>query len=136
MATERQYVIDEAEKKTMSGIHPVHRVVTTTKTVPEVRQHINAVVQARKGVIAHFDGNVIVCDFGSLMKSKLLGELWVSKSTLPARATILLARTDDGETQGTLDVVDTHRYRFKVGFVKKYQDALRELANSILLGLP
>ena len=92
-------------------------------------------LQTLRGRIAHSDDRSIECDFGSLLKSRLLGEFWVSKSTLPKRATIELKEAENGATTITLVVRDTHKYGVKWGYVKKYEKALEELADSIMSGI-
>jgi len=106
--------------------------MTVTKTVPEVRESIIKILPVLGGRIAQADGRSIQCDFGSLLKSRLLGEFWVSASTLPKRATIGLQDAENGGTKITVDVRDTHKYGLKLGFVKKYEKALEELADTIM----
>jgi hypothetical protein len=116
----------------MSEVNPVHRETTVTKTVSEVRDIITSRLQFLKGKIVMSDDMSMECDFGSLLKSRLLGEFWVSKSTLPKKAMINLKDAESGHTLITLDMRDTHKYGVKWGYVKKYEKALEELADSIL----
>ena len=119
----------------MSGVNPVHREVTVKTNISEVRQSIMGTLQALRGRTANSGDGSIECDFGSLLKSRLLGELFVSKSTLPKRATLELKEAKTGGTTITLDVRDTHKLGIKVGYIKKYEQALEELADSILAGV-
>ena len=116
----------------MSEVNPVHRETTVTRGVSEVRDMITSRLQFLKGKIVRSDGTSIECDFGSLLKSRLIGEFWVSKSTLPKKAMIGLKDAESGHTRITLDLLDTHKYGVKLGYVKKYEKALEELADSIL----
>ncbi len=116
----------------MSRVNPVHREVIVTKSISEVLQNIMGTLQALRGKIAHSDDRRIECDFGSLLKSRLLGEFWVSKSTLPKRVTIELKEVENGNIAIIFDVRDTHKYGILWGCVKKYEKALEELADSIL----
>lgn len=118
----------------MSGVNPVHRETTVKKNLSEVKDIITSRLQLLKGKVVRSDDTSIECDFGSLLKSRLLGEFWVSKSTLPKKAVINLQDAENGDTRITLDVRDTHKYGVKWGYVKKYQKALEELADSILSG--
>jgi hypothetical protein len=119
----------------MSGIMPVQSVITTTKDFDAVRRHISSVVQSRRGSIVEFDERRVVCDFGSLKKSRLVGEFWVSKETLPARATILMRPGPNGGTQVKVEVVDTHKLGLKAGFVRKYEEALKDISNLLVFGM-
>ena len=119
----------------MGGINPVHREVTVAKTISEARQSIMATLQMLRGKVATFGDSSIECDFGSLLKSRLIGEFWVSKATLPKRATITLKQAESGATAITVDVRDTHKYGVKWGYETKYEQALGELADSILNGI-
>jgi hypothetical protein len=116
----------------MRGVNPVHRETTVIKPVSEVREIIALRLQVLKGKIVRSDHVSIECDFGSLLKSRLLGEFWVSNSTLPKRAMINLKDAESGHTHVRLDVRDTHKYGATWGYVKKYEKALEELADSIL----
>ncbi len=119
----------------MSGVNQVHKEMTVKKTVSEVRDTITSRVQFLKGRIAQHNDMSIECDFGSLLKSRLLGEFWVSKSTLPQKAIINLEDAQNGRTRITIDIRDSHKYGVKSGYIKKYERALEELADSILSGL-
>ena len=84
------------------------------------------------GRIVRSESNTIVCDFGSLLASRLVGEFWVSKATLPKQASIQMQAASDGGTLLVLDIKDTHKFGFKLGYEKKYEEALQELSESIL----
>jgi hypothetical protein len=68
------------------------------------------------------------------LKSKLLGELFVLVETLPKKEVINFLETENNSKQISIEVKDTHKYGFKSNFVKKYEQALRDLANSISFG--
>ncbi len=119
----------------MSKVKPVHKEMTVEKNISEIRDIITAKLQTLKGKFAQSEDTRIECDFGSLLKSRLMGEFWVSKSTLPKKAIIKLDSAETGGTKITLDIQDTHKYGLKLGFVKKYEEALTELSDSILSGL-
>lgn len=116
----------------MSKVKQIHNEIIVEQSASEVRNIITAKLQSLKGKIVQSDDRRIECDFGSLMKSRLIGEFWVSKSTLPKKAIIELGNTEGGGTKVTLDVQHTHKFGFKMGFVKKYEEALKELSDSIL----
>ena len=116
----------------MSKVKPIHNEVSVKKNIPEIRDIITEKLQTLNGKIVQSGDSRIECDFGSLMKSRLVGEFWVSKSTLPKKAIIKLSQLEGGRTKITLDIHDTHKLGFKRGFVKKYEKALSELADSIL----
>ncbi|MFA5875952.1 MAG: hypothetical protein WC901_04665 [Candidatus Margulisiibacteriota bacterium] len=116
----------------MSEVSPVHREMIVKKSVSEVTAIIISRLQLLKGNIVRSDGTIIECDLGSLVKSRLLGEFFVSKSTLPKKAMISFKDAEGGDTQVTLDVRDAHKYGVKWGYVKKYEKALEGVADSIL----
>lgn len=115
----------------MSKVEPVHRELTVEKNALDVRNAILARLPALDGRVVHADGNSIECDFGSLLQSRLIGEFWVSKSILPKKAVIKMQAASGG-TAVSLDIRDTHKYGLKWGFVKKYEEALEELCESLL----
>ena len=119
----------------MSGVSPIHREMTVQKTVSEVRDIIMSKLQLLNGKVVESTDKSIECDFGSLLKSRLLGEFWISKSTLPKKVIINLEHVENAGTRITLDVRDTHKYGVKWGYVKKYEKALEELSDSILSAL-
>ena len=121
--------------KQMSGVTPVHREMTVREAVSEVRSVITAKLVLLEGKIVLSDDADIECDFGSLLWSRLLGKLWVSNSALPKKATIKIEDAQNGLTRITIDVRDTHWEEVKLGYVRKYEQALEELSDSILSGL-
>jgi len=116
----------------MSAVRPVHRELTVGKDLPEVSNAILKRMQALDGKVVRAEDNIIECDFGSLLQSRVIGEFWVSKSTLPKKAIIKMQTASGGGTMVILDIKDTHKYGFKWGFVQKYVEALEELAESLL----
>ena len=119
----------------MSKINPVLREVVVPKSISEVRETLMAILPRLNENIEHSDEKIIECNFGSLLKSRLIGEFWVSKSTLPKKAIIQLQYSEHSGTTIILRVIDTHKYGVKLGFVKKYEQALEELLDSILSAL-
>ncbi len=116
----------------MSAVKPVHRELTTGRDISAVRTALLQRVQMLDGRIVRSDDNSIVCDFGSLLQSRLVGEFWVSKAALPKQALIQMQVASGGGTLLVLDIKDTHRFGFKWGFVTKYEEALQELSEFIL----
>jgi len=116
----------------MSGVKPVHKELTVGKDIPDIRAALLKRVQMLSGRVVGSENNSIVCDFGSLLQSRLVGEFWVSKATLPKQAVIQMQAASGGGTMLVLDIKDTHKYGFKWGFEKKYEEALQELSESIL----
>lgn len=116
----------------MSEVRPVHKELTVGKELPEVSDAILKRVIMLDGRVARLENNTLECNFGSLLQSRLVGEFWVSKATLPKQALIRMEASDNGGTRLVLDIKDTHNYGFKWGFVTKYEEALEELAGFIL----
>jgi hypothetical protein len=119
----------------MSEVTPVHKELTIAKDIPTLRLALLKQVQTLKGRLARSEGaeaDTIVCDFGSLLASRLIGEFWVSKATLPKQAVIQLQPDSRAGTRLVLDIQDTHKFGFKLGYVQKYEAALRELSEAIL----
>jgi len=116
----------------MSEVTPVHQELTVARDISDLRLALQQRVQALNGRIVPSEGNSIVCDFGSLFQSRMIGEFWVSKATLPKQAVIQLQAASGGGTRLVLDIKDTHKYGFKLGYVKKYEEALQELSESLL----
>ena len=58
----------------MSGLNPVHREVTVTRPILEVRQKIMGKLQTLGGKMGLSQGGSIEFEFGSLLISKLLGQ--------------------------------------------------------------
>ena len=119
----------------MSEVKQIHNEIIVEQSASEVRSIITEKLQSLKGKIVQSDDRRIECDFGSLSKSRLIGEFWVSKSTLPKKAIIELDNVEGGDTKVTLNVQHTHKFGLKMGFVKKYEEALMELSDSILSGV-
>ncbi|MGD2251350.1 MAG: hypothetical protein PVF70_00375 [Anaerolineales bacterium] len=97
----------------MSGVKPVHQELVVDKSSTEIRHTLTTRLQDLGGKVTRSDERRIECDFGSLWKSRLLGEFFVSKSTLPKKAIITLEDTASGNARIMLDVVDTHKYGVK-----------------------
>ncbi len=116
----------------MSAVRPVHKELTVGGKLPEVSHAILKRVRELNGKVLRSDDNTFECDFGSLLQSRLIGEFWVSKATLPKKAVIILQASSNGGTQIKLDITDTHKYGFKLGYITKYEEALQELAESLL----
>jgi hypothetical protein len=135
-AYQRQHDAFEAlcsrKDKPLSGVKPLHQQKVLDKPSAEIRHTLTSRLQDLGGKVTRSDERRIECDFGSLLKSRLLGEFFVSKSTLPKEAIITLEDTASGKVRITLDIVDTHKYSVKWGYVKKYEQALEELASSIM----
>ncbi len=115
----------------MSGVQPVHRELIVGRDMPAVQAALLQRVKMLDGRLVRTEANSIVCDFGSLLQSRLVGEFWVSKATLPKQAIIQMQATDGG-TRLVLDIKDTHKFGFKWGFEKKYEEALQELSEYLL----
>jgi hypothetical protein len=115
----------------MSSITPVHRELTVDRDLPAVHAALLERVKMLAGRLVRSEANSIVCDFGSLLQSRLLGEFWVSKATLPKQA-IIQMQAASGGTHLVLDIKDTHMFGFKWGFEKKYEEALQELSGHLL----
>lgn len=117
----------------MSKVPPVTKTFIVAQSLAEVMSTLLNRLRELGGRIAHSDESSIRCDFGSLLKSRLLGEFFVDKSVLPKRVEIQAERKGPRQTEVRLLVVDTHKYGFKLGYTAKFIDALEELAESIAL---
>jgi len=115
----------------MSSVTPIHKELTVGRDLPAVQAALLQRVKMLDGHLVRSEENSIVCEFGSLLQSRLVGEFWVSKATLPKQAIIQLQPASGG-TLLVLDIKDTHKFGFKWGFEKKYQEALQELSEYIL----
>jgi len=115
----------------MSAIQPVHQELTVGKDVPTVRAALLDRIKMLDGQLIRSESNILICDFGSLLQSRLVGEFWVSKATLPKQAVIQMQSANSG-TRLVLDIKDIHKFGFKWGFEKKYAEALLELSEYIL----
>jgi len=100
-----------------------------------VQSSIDAALQTLDGRLTRSETNHVEYDLGSLLRSRFLGEFWVSRSTLPKKAIIQWESAESG-TQIQVWVVDTHRFGFKWGFVDKYEIALSEVADAIVAAIP
>jgi hypothetical protein len=116
----------------MSAVKPVHQELIVSRDIPAIRAALLKRVQILHGKVVPSEDNSIVCDFGSLLQSRLVGEFWVSKATLPKQAVIQLQAAGAGATRLVLDIKDTHKFGFKWGFEQKYEEALQELSQAIL----
>ncbi|HVM71212.1 MAG TPA: hypothetical protein VMT91_05600 [Anaerolineales bacterium] len=116
----------------MSEVNPVHQELTVGKELSDVRAGLLKRVQMLGGSVVSLEGNTLICNFGSLLQSRLIGEFWVSKATLPKQATLQMQAAGGGGTTLVLDIKDTHKFGFKLGYVKKYEEALQELAENLL----
>ena len=115
----------------MGKITSAKKELTFSKPVSDAKDIILTKLAQLKGNIVQSDETQIECEFGSHLKSKLLGELFVSGETLPKKALIKFTETENNETHISIRVTDTHKFGFKAGFVNKYEQALKELAESI-----
>lgn len=113
-------------------VTPVKKELNVKKGLEEVRLVILKQLETMKGKIVKSEIDYIESDFGSLFNSRIIGEFWVSKKTLPKKTHIHLVRVDNNNTRVEIIIVDTHKYGTKVGYVKKYENALEELADSII----
>ena len=119
----------------MSTVPPVHKELTIATAESDLRTALLKRVQMLGGRIVPSEGigdNTIICDFGSLLQSRLIGEFWVSKATLPKQAVIQLQPASGGGTRLVLDVKETHKFGVKWGYEKKYEEALQELSEHLL----
>jgi hypothetical protein len=118
----------------MSEITPVKKEVTINKPTSNAKEIIITKLLQLKGKVVRNDDTQIECEFGSHIKSKLLGELFVSGETLPKKAIIYFTVKENDSTQISIEVTDRHKFGFKAGLIKKYEQALQDLANSIAIG--
>jgi hypothetical protein len=115
----------------MSQVAPIQKEWRIHRNIDEVNSALVKALKAMNGRVKVSGPTLIQCDFGSLVQSRLFGEFWVSRETLPKRAEIHLEPLGESETGLKLMVKDTHKYGFKAGYVNKYRQALQELADSI-----
>jgi hypothetical protein len=109
----------------MGSVDPVEKEFIVNKNIESVRNSILNRLGTMKGKIVISDDNYIECDFGSLLKARLLGEFFVSKETLPRKAEINLEDMNNSETKLRIFIKDTHQYGIKTGYIKKYEKALK-----------
>lgn len=119
----------------MSEIAPVHRAMIVKKSTAEAESLIRTRIQQLNGKVVRSDSKSIECDFGSLLKSRLFGEFFVSTSTLPKKAVVTFEDGGDGQSKITVVVRDRHKYGLKLGYVKKYETALLQLSESLLASI-
>jgi hypothetical protein len=116
----------------VSGIEPVERRWRVNMSLDEARSALAKTLEFLKGRRDMKSGGVYIeYNFGSLLKSRFLGEFWVSRETLPKKAEIHLERINESQTEVRLLIRETHKYAFKSGFIDKYKRALQELADAI-----
>ncbi|WP_321421369.1 hypothetical protein [uncultured Methanobacterium sp.] len=108
------------------GVNPVNRELVVNKDIGNVRIDLVKGLKSMKGKITTSDENFIECDFGSLFKSRMLGEFFVNKNTLPRRALINLEKAGENRTMVKIFIKDTHKYGVKIGYNGKYEEALRD----------
>lgn len=116
-------------------VKPIERELTVGKSIREVKSNIITQLEIMKGKIIKSDKNYIECDLGSLLRSRLIGEFWVSKNTLPKKVEIRLELINKNETKVKIFVRETHKYGLKTGYVKKYEQALQEVSDSIIAAI-
>lgn len=115
----------------MSKIKPFHEEIFVNYSIAEAKEAVLSNLLQLNGKVVKNDKNLIECHFGSTLKSKLIGELWVKKETLPKKAIINFEDAGNQKSRITLDITDSHKFGFKTGFVKKYEESLEELAEMI-----
>jgi hypothetical protein len=120
----------------MSGVEVAYRAVTTPQPASVVQSALVTAAEALGGRVAVSESNRLDFDLGSLAKSRLIGEFWVSGSTLPKRVTARWETVDAGGTRLEVWVADTHQLGVKWGYVGKYEQALREVADRIVVAVP
>lgn len=97
---------------------------------------LRAVVIRLNGTIVSEDDQFITVHFGSLSKSRLFGEFWVSGRTLSSCAQLEVCEEDStGVFLIRILVVDRHRWGLKWGYVNKYQQSLQDTANALVEGI-
>ena len=116
----------------MSDVTPVVKELITRKTIEDARMAIIRQLEAAGGKIIKSDEAYIECDFGSLLLSRIIGEFWVPRNMLPKKAEIHLEPTENNGTKVKILIRDTHKYGIILGYVKKYENALQDVADSVL----
>ena len=117
-------------------IPPVERWVEVGSDPQQVVDTLRAVVLQLNGRIVSEDDRLIDVHFGSLSKSRFIGEFWVSGRTLPSRARLEVYEGDSaGRLRIRVFVEDRHRWGFKWGFVSKYERSLKETARELVEGI-
>ncbi len=115
----------------MSKIEPVEKRWIVNMSLDEARSALAKALELLKGRAVKSGGDYIEYNFGSLLKSRLVGELWVSRATLPKKAEIHLERINEFQTEVSLLIRETHKYAFLWGLGDKYKRALQEIADAI-----
>ena len=72
----------------MVELVPVERKISIREEINIIKKRLVEGTKSIKGKIIKEDSNYIEITFGSLLKSRLIGEFWVSKNTLPKKAKI------------------------------------------------
>lgn len=115
----------------MADVTAVTRNLQTLEKRENIEKKLIEEAGSIKGRVVNQEEDFIELDFGSLLRSRLLGEFWVSRDTLPKRARIQLTISKHG-MDINIAVVHTHRYGVMAGYKKKYQQALEETADRIV----
>ena len=116
----------------MSDVKPVEKELTVEEGIEKVRLTIIKQLEIMNGKIAKSDKTYIECNLGSLFWSRIIGEFFVPKTWLPKRAEIHLDDIESNKTKVKILVKDTHKYGVKWGYVKKYNETLQDVAESIV----
>jgi hypothetical protein len=116
----------------MNDVVPIERIVNVGKSGKELQLVMLVHLAAIKGRIVESHDSYIKCKFGSLLVSRLIGEFFVPRATLPKMAEIHLSADGDHKTRVKIVVSHTHKYGVKWGYVKKYEKALQELLDAIV----
>ncbi len=107
---------------------PIKCQIEVSSSDTQIKRAIIATVKTLGGV-AEQSGECFEIRLGSLLKSRLLGEFWVSRSTLPKIVRISIGGSEAGHTCVTLDVASAHKFGIKLGYKKKYALALQEVSD-------
>lgn len=116
----------------MGDLNPLKIEVMAYGNMENVRNSILKCLKTRNGKIVVSDDNYIECEFGSLLKARMLGEFFIKKETLPRKAEINLEKLNNSETKVNIFIKDTHKYGIKVGYIKKYEKVLNEDLDTII----
>lgn len=119
----------------MGDLNPLKIEVMAYGNMENVRNSILKCLKTRNGKIVVSDDNYIECEFGSLLKARMLGEFFIKKETLPRKAEINLEKLNNSETKVNIFIKDTHKYGIKVGYIKKYEKVLNEDLDTIITTL-
>lgn len=116
----------------MGDLNPLKTEIIVYRTMENVRNSILKCLKTRNGKIVVSDDNYIECEFGSLLKARMLGEFFIKKETLPRKAEINLEKLNNRETKVNIFIKDTHKYGIKVGYIKKYEKVLNKDLDTII----